>query len=208
MGIMMSSPPCLHFSIATIFAYSVKRPLITMTDNATSVHPNVSVVILAIVSLTKILRTITKLTGGNVIPAIAISWEKPATRITSKMAPVKSITSVSIAGGSLMLARQIITITNAVETSALETYLEEIKVQLAEIEITKPRNNLPYQERIALKDLKSNTEIVIKKADKGSTTVIMNKQDKITEGQTQLDDRKNYMPLETPMVKETSQKVA
>ena len=42
---------------------------------------------------------------------------------------------------------------------------------------------------------------------KGSTTVIMNKQDKITEGQTQLDDRKNYMPLETPMVKETSQKV-
>ena len=90
---------------------------------------------------------------------------------------------------------------------ALETYLEEIKVQLAEIEITKPRNNLPYQERIALKDLKSNTEIVIKKADKGSTTVIMNKQDKITEGQTQLDDRKNYMPLETPMVKETSQKV-
>ena len=129
-----------------------------MTDNATSVHPNVSVVILTIVSLTKILRTITKLTGGNVIPAIAISWEKPATRITSKMAPVKSITSVSIAGGSLMLARQIITITNAVETSAraLETYLEEIKVQLAEIEITKPRNNLPYQERIALKDLKSN----------------------------------------------------
>ena len=35
----------------------------------------------------------------------------------------------------------------------------------------------------------------------------MNKQDKITEGQTQLDDRKNYMPLQTPMVKETSQKV-
>ena len=37
--------------------------------------------------------------------------------------------------------------------------------------------------------------------------VIMNKQDKMTEGQTQLDDRKNYMPLETQMVKETSQRV-
>ena len=35
----------------------------------------------------------------------------------------------------------------------------------------------------------------------------MNKQDKMTEGQTQLDDRKNYMPLETQMVKETSQRV-
>ena len=35
----------------------------------------------------------------------------------------------------------------------------------------------------------------------------MNKTDKIQEGQVQLDDRKNYMPLETPMVQETSRRV-
>ena len=33
------------------------------------------------------------------------------------------------------------------------------------------------------------------------------KEDKIKEGQTQLDDRENYKPLETPMVVEPSRKV-
>ena len=70
-----------------------------------------------------------------------------------------------------------------------------------------PRNNLPYRERIALKELRSNTEIVIKKADKGTTTVIMNKNDKIQEDQVQLDDGQNNTPLEAPMAQETSQKV-
>ena len=55
--------------------------------------------------------------------------------------------------------------------------------------------------------MRSNSEIIIKKADKGTTTVIMNKTDKIQEGQVQLNDRKNYMPLETPMVEETSRRV-
>ena len=60
---------------------------------------------------------------------------------------------------------------------ALETYLEEVKTQLAEVNIFKPRNNLPYRERQAIKELEQNTNINIKKADKGTTTVIMNKED-------------------------------
>ena len=90
---------------------------------------------------------------------------------------------------------------------ALESYLEEVKLQLAEMEITKPKNNLPYNERKAIKELKENSEINIKKADKGTTTVIMNKQDKITEGQIQLRVIDSYRTLETPMVKETSVRV-
>ena len=90
---------------------------------------------------------------------------------------------------------------------ALETYLEEVRVKLAEIEQIKPRNNLPFKERKALRELRSNSEIIIKKANKGTTTVIMNKTDKIQEGQVQLDDRKNYMPLETLMGQETKQRV-
>ena len=46
-----------------------------------------------------------------------------------------------------------------------------------------------------------------KRADKGSTTVILNKKDKIHEGKAQLDDEENYKPLETPMVIETALRV-
>ena len=90
---------------------------------------------------------------------------------------------------------------------ALETYLEEVKTQLAEIKIFKPRNNLPYRERQAIKELEQNTNINIKKADKGTTTVIMNKEDKIREGQVLLDKRENYESLALPMVTESSQRV-
>ena len=93
------------------------------------------------------------------------------------------------------------------QSVTLETYLEEVTEQLAEIELIRPRNNLDFKERAALRELKSNSEIIIKKADKGMTTVIMNKTDKIQEGQVQLDDTKNYMPLETPMVQETKQRI-
>ena len=89
---------------------------------------------------------------------------------------------------------------------ALETYLEEVKGQLAEIELFKPRNNLPSEERKAIRNQRSNSDIVIKKADKGSATVIMNTKDKTQEGQVLIDDKNNYTPLTTPMVEETARK--
>ena len=85
---------------------------------------------------------------------------------------------------------------------ALESYLEEVKSQLAEIKITKPKNNLSGKEHEALTELKQNTDINLKKADKGSTTVVMNTTDKIREGQIQIDDKHNYRPLSEPVVKE------
>ena len=88
----------------------------------------------------------------------------------------------------------------------LESYLEEVKTELAEVKISKPKNNLPINERQALKELKQNNNIIVKKADKGTTTVIMNKQDKILEGQNLLDEEENYKPLTLPMALETSQK--
>ena len=89
----------------------------------------------------------------------------------------------------------------------LESYLEEVRLQLAEVEIVKPKNNLPYNEIKAIKELKDNTEVNIKKADKDTTTVIMNKQDTFAEGQIQLIDKKNYRPLATPMVEQTYTRV-
>ena len=68
----------------------------------------------------------------------------------------------------------------------------------------KPRNNLPSKEHKAIRNLRSNSDIVIKKADKGSTTVIMNTKDKTQEGQVLLVEKNNYMPLATPMVEKTA----
>ena len=44
------------------------------------------------------------------------------------------------------------------------------------------------------------------KADKGTTTVITNKADKIYEAKVQLDNRKHYERLKAPMVKTTQEK--
>jgi len=90
---------------------------------------------------------------------------------------------------------------------ALENYLEGVKTERAEIKLSKPKHNLPHKEHKAIRELKTNSEINIKKADKGSTTVIMNKKDKIEECQVQLDDKNKYLPLETSMVRETFNKV-
>ena len=90
---------------------------------------------------------------------------------------------------------------------ALESYLERVKIQIAEIKPIKPKNNLSHNEYKALTELKKKTNIVLKKADKGTTTVIMNKCDKIQEAQIQLNNREHYKPLRNPMAVETSQRV-
>ena len=59
----------------------------------------------------------------------------------------------------------------------------------------------------ALKDLKNNTKINLKKADKDTTMFVMNKEDKIKEGRSQLDNTDHYQPLDHPMVVETAGKV-
>ena len=50
---------------------------------------------------------------------------------------------------------------------ALETFLEEVKLELASIEFDKPKDNISTGERQALKDLSRNKSIILKKSDKG-----------------------------------------
>ena len=90
---------------------------------------------------------------------------------------------------------------------ALETFLEEVKFELASIKLNRPKDNLSQGERKALKELSRDKNIVIKKADKGTTTVIMNRTDKLNEGQVQSGDIHNYRPLDNPMVGTTAKKV-
>ena len=66
---------------------------------------------------------------------------------------------------------------------------------------------MSHNDRRELKTLRENTEINLKKADKGTRTVVLNTADKILEGQVQLDNIEHYRPLLRPMVKETSLRV-
>ena len=75
---------------------------------------------------------------------------------------------------------------------ALESYLENVTTQLAEIKIIRPKNNLSRNEVKTLKELKNNPATNLKKANKGTTIVIMNEADKIYEAKVQLDNRKHY----------------
>ena len=47
----------------------------------------------------------------------------------------------------------------------------------------------------------------MKKADKGTTTVIMSREQKIKEDQILFNDLDNYSPLETQMADETVEKI-
>ena len=89
---------------------------------------------------------------------------------------------------------------------ALETFLEEVKLELASIEFDKPKDNISTGERQALKELSRNKSIILKKSDKGSTTVLMSRQDKLNEGQVLFDDLNNYRPLNKPVVETITKK--
>ncbi|CAG2212620.1 unnamed protein product [Mytilus edulis] len=59
--------------------------------------------------------------------------------------------------------------------NTIENYLFATKMEICRLKINKVRNNLSKHERAALKTLRSNNNIIIKKADKNSSTVVLDK---------------------------------
>ena len=90
---------------------------------------------------------------------------------------------------------------------ALENYLKRTKYEIATISFCDTQDNLSAKEQEALKKLRANTKVNIKKADKGNTTVVMDTQGKITEGSDQVYDTNYYTPLQEPIVASTANKV-
>ena len=80
------------------------------------------------------------------------------------------------------------------------------KLEIASTEFDKPTDNISTGERQALKELSRNKSIILKKSDKGNTTVLMSRQDKLNEGQVLLNDSNNYRPLDKTMVETTTKK--
>ena len=89
---------------------------------------------------------------------------------------------------------------------ALENYLERTKFEIATTVFSDARDNLSAKQRQTLSALRANKRVNIMKADKGTTTVVMDTYDKIKEGNQQLLDQKFYIPLTEPIVSLTATK--
>ena len=87
-----------------------------------------------------------------------------------------------------------------VHNARLDVFLEDVKrdieTKIDHYEQNKHTDNLTKAERQALKNLRKNTNIVIKPADKGSSVVIMSTANYIAEGERQLSDTKTYKLLD------------
>ena len=55
-------------------------------------------------------------------------------------------------------------------------------------------------------NLLGDKSIIVKKADKGTTTMMMSREQKIKEGHILLNDLDNYRPLDKPMADKTAEK--
>ena len=67
------------------------------------------------------------------------------------------------------------------------------------IRLRPDRNNLSADERLALKNLRANHDLIIKPADKGSATVVIDRDAYVFEGQRQLNNVQYYRKLSEPM---------
>ena len=87
----------------------------------------------------------------------------------------------------------------------LNTYVENIRQNIIE-ELTKKRrfqrNNLNARERAALIRLSDDRNIVIKPADKGAATVILNSEGYVAEALRQLDNTEYYKKVDRDLSKQ------
>ena len=77
--------------------------------------------------------------------------------------------------------------------AAIELYLSRLEEKLLNLGPIKHRyNNLTLDERTAVYDLRNDTSIIIKEADKGSVVVIWDKEDYLKEAEGQLSCKEMY----------------
>ncbi len=87
----------------------------------------------------------------------------------------------------------------------LNTYIDKLRQEITDETLHNrrfQRNNLTKRERAALKRLSNNTDIIIKPADKGGATVIMNTEDYVKEAKRQLDNEVFYKRVERDLTSE------
>ena len=82
------------------------------------------------------------------------------------------------------------------ENLSLQKYLTDVYTDLSNLQYDRPNtDNLSETEKVALKELDSNPDIVIKPADKGGKIVILDRDAYINEATRQLSNSKFYIEL-------------
>ena len=84
---------------------------------------------------------------------------------------------------------------------------KRVKSLAASVPSTTPPPNVPRSFHTALRSLRNDPGIVIKPADKGSGTVILDREDYVYEALRQLEDPSTYRPLTEPIYPETAKKI-
>ena len=79
----------------------------------------------------------------------------------------------------------------------LEDTFEAIKLDISKMDEQQQtqNHNLTRKEKQALRELASNNDIIVNKADKGSTVVVKHRNDYIQEGLEHLSDTNTYLEL-------------
>lgn len=85
----------------------------------------------------------------------------------------------------------------------LENYLYATKYEITESSPLLCRHNLSASQQSAISNLRNNKDIVIPKADKNNTTVILNKADYLKEALSQLNDGIHYVEIPNLDIKAT-----
>ena len=94
------------------------------------------------------------------------------------------------------------------DNAHLENTIEQLKLKMVQIEYTQSKtDNLTRNERRALVNLTARTDIVINKADKGSTIVILDRTQYISDGLKHLSDTTVYEPLREDITPELKNKI-
>lgn len=86
--------------------------------------------------------------------------------------------------------------------------LEDLKDKVQTAKLQNPEPNIPKEELQGLRNLKQNPDIIIKPADKGAGTVIMDRDAYIFEAEKQLNNPKHYRHLDEPIYPQTAKKIA
>nr|VZI41635.1 unnamed protein product [Spirometra erinaceieuropaei] len=94
------------------------------------------------------------------------------------------------------------------QTEATEETKNLIRHQVTSLLMThKPRETLTKVERHALRELKADKDIVIVPADKGRSTVVLDRTDYLQKAKNLLEDRKFYVPCETNPIKTLTREI-
>ena len=90
----------------------------------------------------------------------------------------------------------------------LLTCINNFTQEIENLNVISEKRNLPKPEFNMLKQLSENSNLVIKKSDKGSSTVVMDKKHYLTEGYRQLNNSLHYERIPQPLYPQIAPKMA